>query len=89
MRVVVLFRDKEDSTRTVTDFLRDFERQTGHLLETIDPDTEGGSAFCNTYGIVEYPTIIAMTNDGIMQNLWRGLPLPTISELSYYVQNNN
>ena len=66
--------------------MHDFERQTGHELETLDPDTSGGIQFCNTYDIVDYPTIIAISDDSVMQNIWRGLPLPTISELSYYVQ---
>lgn len=86
MRVVVVFKDKTDYTRPVLDFLRDFQNQTGHILETIDPDTPEGTDFCNTYGIVEYPTIIASSDDGVMQNIWRGIPLPTISEVSYYVQ---
>jgi len=37
------------------------------------------------YDIVEYPTIIALSDSGQLQNLWRGLPLPTISEVSFYV----
>lgn len=86
MRVVVIYKDNTDYTRTVLDYLRDFERQTGHQLETLDPDTPGGVQFCGTYDIVEYPTIIAISDDTVMQNSWRGLPLPTISELSYYVQ---
>lgn len=86
MRVVIVFKDKTDYTRTVLDYLRDFERQTGHALETLDPDTEGGSQFCSIYGIVEYPYVVAISDSGVMQNSWRGLPLPTISELSYYVQ---
>lgn len=85
MRVIVIFKDRTDYAHTVLDFLRDFEHQTGHVLETLDPDTPGGSQFCDTYDIVEYPTIIAISNDGIMQNTWRGLPLPTINEVSYYV----
>jgi len=86
MRVVVIFKDNTDKTRTVLDYLRDFERQTGHQLETMDPETPSGMHFCETYDIVEYPTIIALSDDTAMQNVWRGLPLPTISELSYYVQ---
>ena len=86
MRVVVIYKDQTDFTRPVTDFLRDFEHQTGHTLETIDPDTIEGSLFCETYDIVDYPTIIALSDDGLMQNTWNGLPLPTISEVSYYVQ---
>ena len=43
------------------------------------------SDFCRTYDIVEYPTIIALSADSQMQNMWSGLPLPTISEVSFYV----
>jgi hypothetical protein len=86
MRVVVVYKDEHDYTRTVIDFLRDFEHQTGHVLETIDPDSVEGTLFCNTYEIIDYPAIIATSDDGAMQNTWNGLPLPTISEVSYYVQ---
>jgi hypothetical protein len=69
----------------VLDYLRDFERQTGHVLETVDPESAAGADFCRTYDIVEYPSIAALSDDGVLQNLWRGRPLPTISEVSYYV----
>jgi hypothetical protein len=86
MRIVVVFKEKTDYASTVTDFLRDFEYQTGHKLETLDPETPDGVQFCETYDIVEYPSIVAMSDDGILQNFWRSLPLPTISELSFYIQ---
>ena len=86
MRVVVIYKDRTDKTRTVLDFLRDFEHQTGHVLETMDPDTAEGMLFCDTYGIVDYPAIIALSDGGVMQNFWRGVPLPTINEVSYYIQ---
>ncbi len=86
MRVVVLYRDNTDYARTVIEFLHDFEHQTGHSLEILDPDSPEGMLFCDTYGIFDFPTLIATTEDGVMQNTWNGLPLPTISELSYYVQ---
>ncbi|MDN5274134.1 MAG: hypothetical protein JWP06_35 [Candidatus Saccharibacteria bacterium] len=85
MRTIIVYKDETDYTRTVTDYLRDFKRQTGHDIETLDPDTADGADFCRTYDIVEYPSVIAMSDDGHMQNVWRGLPLPTISEVSYYV----
>jgi len=86
MRVIVIFKDQTDYSHEVFDYLSDFKRQTGHELETLDPDTASGTHFCNTYDIVEYPSVIAISDDGTMQNLWRGLPLPTISEVSGYVQ---
>jgi len=85
MRVVVVYKEETDYARQVTDYLRDFERQTGHQLETLNPDTADGAGFCRTYDIVEYPTLIAISDDGALQNMWRGLPLPTVSEVSYYV----
>lgn len=85
MRVVAIYNEERDYTREVLDYLRDFERQTGHAIESLDPDSPEGMHFCRTYDIVEYPTLIATSDDGAMQNMWRGLPLPTISEVSFYV----
>jgi hypothetical protein len=84
MRVVVVTKDNTDYARTVIEFMHDFQHQTGHELETLDPDTAEGTSFCETYDIVEYPTLIAVADDGSLQNSWTGLPLPTISEVSYY-----
>lgn len=84
MRVVVVYKENTDYAREVLDYLRDFKHQTGRDLATLDPDTTEGEQFCQAYDIVEYPTVIAISDDSVMQNMWRGLPLPTISELSYY-----
>lgn len=86
MSVTVVYKPESDHARTVEDFLRDFTRQTGTELTVLDPDTSDGTAFCRVYDIVEYPTIIAVTTEGQLLNNWRGLPLPTISEVSYYTQ---
>lgn len=85
MKVVIIYKSESDHAREVMNYMRDFSRQTGHELETIDPDTRDGGAFCRVYDIVEYPTIVALSDTGQMQNMWRGRPLPTINEVSYYV----
>ncbi|OYW42847.1 hypothetical protein B7Z28_01195 [Candidatus Saccharibacteria bacterium 32-45-3] len=85
MKTVIVYKDESDHAREVIDYLRDFERQTGRTIETIDPDTPDGAQFCRVYDVVEYPSVVAMSDDGRLQNLWRGRPLPTISEVSYYV----
>lgn len=84
MRAVVIYKEESDHAREVIDYLADFVRQTGRELETVDPETADGAAFCRTYDIVEYPSIAALSDDGVLQNLWRGRPLPTIAEVSYY-----
>lgn len=88
MRVVAVWRDNTDYARTVTTFLTDFARQTGRTIEELDPDTKEGESFCRAYDIVEYPTIIAVSDGGQVQQLWKGTTLPTISEVSYYVSQN-
>lgn len=85
MRTVVVTKENMDYSRSVTTFLGDFQRQTGRELEVINPDSLDGGSFCRTYDIVEYPTVIALSDDGRVQNMWSGNSLPTISEVSYYV----
>lgn len=84
MRVVVVYKSESDHAREVFSWLRDFKAQTGRDIEQIDPDTPQGAGFCRTYDVVEYPSMLAMSDDGQLQNFWRGRPLPTISEVSYY-----
>lgn len=86
MKTFIVYKEASDHGRAVTDYLRDFTRQTGKQLETVDPETREGIATCEAYDIVEYPSVVALGDDGVMQNMWRGLPLPTISEISYYVR---
>ena len=86
MKTYVIYKDSSDHARAVIDYLRDFKRQTGKDLATIDPNSPEGADICRSYDVVEYPTILSTDDQGIMQQMWRGLPLPTISEVSYYAQ---
>lgn len=84
MRAVIVYRAESDHRRPVEEFLHDFTRQTGNIVETYSPDDKEGQEFCRVYDIVEYPTMVALADDGQLLATWRGLPLPTISEVSYY-----
>jgi hypothetical protein len=88
MRVVVVSKDDREYSRAVTMFSEDFARQTGRVLEVLDPESREGELFCRTYDILDYPTIAALSNDGQMQNMWQGQALPTISEVSYYASQD-
>lgn len=85
MRTVVIYKENSDHAREVIDYLRDFEAQTGENLETVDPDTREGSSLCRLYDVVEYPTIITITDNGDLRQLWRGRPLPQIDQVAYYL----
>ena len=88
MRVVVVYRQNTDYSRSVETFVSDFTRQTGRTLETVDPDSLDGITFCSSYDIIEYPSVIALSHDGPVQNIWKSTMLPTISEVSYYATQN-
>ena len=84
MRVIIVYKENSDHAREVIDYLRDFKRQTGKMLEEIDPEKRENIGFVEAYDVVEYPTILALTDDGQVVNSWRGTPLPMINEVSYY-----
>ncbi len=84
MRVVVVYKEASDHGREVREYLRDYRRFTGKQIEELNPETRDGESFCRAYGVVEYPTIIAIDNSGQMQQMWRGRPLPLFDQVSYY-----
>lgn len=85
MKTVVVYKSDSEHGRIVEEFLRDFTKQTGKQLEVVDPESRAGASFCQTYDIVEYPSLIALDDRSQMIQLWKGQPLPRMSEVSYYV----
>ena len=83
MRVVCIYRDNQDYTRSVDEWIENIRRQTGHEVETMDPDTNTG--FCEAYDVVEYPTILALDDQGAVRASWRGKTLPLINEVLFYM----
>lgn len=82
MRVICVYKDGYDYTRSVEEWLENFRRQTGREIEKMNPDEN--AEFCETYDIVEYPTIVALGNAGEIRAMWRGKNLPLINEVLYY-----
>ena len=85
MRIVCVWKEQSDYARTVRDFLRAFEHQTGSEIESLDPDTRAGATFAQAHDVVEYPTIMVVDDRSAVVEQWRGLPLPMVSQVSYYL----
>jgi hypothetical protein len=85
MKTLLLYRPNSPHERVVLDYLRDFKMQTGRDLPTLDIDTPEGIELCRIYDIMQYPAILVRNDDGHMQNIWVGEPLPRIGEVGYYV----
>jgi hypothetical protein len=86
MRVVLVYKQAMDYSRQVDEYLHDFEKQTGHTLQIMDPESPEGVSFAKAHDLWEFPSVVALADDGSVLNTWKGLPLPLINELSYYVQ---
>ncbi len=85
MRVVIVWREESDYARSVIEWLHDCERRIGHGPESLSPDEPEGESLCTAYDIVEYPTMIAIDNDGKVLQEWRGQTLPRIDDVAYYL----
>ena len=88
MRVVIIWRENADYSRTVIDWLHDYEKRTGTQIESYSPDEPDGESLCRAYDIVEYPTMMAIDTDGKILQMWRGTELPRIGDVSYYTMNH-
>ena len=86
MRIVVVYKDHSDHGREVREYIEDFERQTGLKVEVMDPDSGRNEFFLRPYDVVEYPTFLAITDEGRLLQQWRGKPLPLFDEIAYYAR---
>ena len=86
MRIVVVYKDYSDHGREVREYIEDFERQKGLKVEVMDPDSGRNEFFLRAYDVVEYPTILAITDEGRLLQQWRGKPLPLFDEVAYYAR---
>lgn len=69
--------------------MRDFQRQffdAGKKVEMVSMDSRDGVAKAELYGIMQFPTLLAVENDGSLLNAWIGLPLPLMNDVAGYAQ---
>lgn len=81
-RLVMVYREASDHRSAVESFIRDYKKRTNRVIETINPDDRDGVNFCRLHDIVEYPTLVVIGYDGAVHHQWRGVMLPTISEVA-------
>jgi hypothetical protein len=90
MKVVILYRPNSDQARKVEEFVADYKRNHGTRgLEVLDVDSREGSAMASLYDIMSFPTILALADDGGVQNSWQGEMLPLMDELAYYTNSDD
>jgi hypothetical protein len=83
MKVAVVYRSKSDHERAVLEFEHEFKHRTGRNLDMQDVSTRDGASMASLYGIVSYPTVLALADDGRLMQQWPG-SIPLLNEVQYY-----
>lgn len=83
-----MYRPNSEYARRAEEYIADFERfHPGRQMEIHDLDSAAGSEMARLYGVMEYPAVIALKDDGQMQQMWSGIErLPLMNDLAYYAQ---
>ena len=84
MRVIVLYRPNSEHERSVTTFQRDYQFRTGNPVELVSLDTPEGDGVAKVYDVTSYPAVLVLAEDGSIQQLWQGEPLPLINDVAGY-----
>lgn len=88
MRLLVIYRPKSEHSRSIESFIREFKyRHTtdNNLLEVLNIDTREGAAMASLYDVVQYPAVLALSDDGQLLKSWEGDTMPVIDEVAGYV----
>jgi hypothetical protein len=86
MKVVILYRPQSEHSRIVEQYVHDFERQRGEVIELVSLETKEGAAMASLYDVVQYPALLALNDDGQIRKSWEGEQLPLMNEVAgYYV----
>lgn len=87
MKVLVLYHQQSDHLGLVEDFVRDFKRFKGKTLKKVSLETPEGDNLAKLYDVTQYPAFLATSDDGILQRMWQGIPMPLMDELEYYTKD--
>lgn len=85
MKILILYRPASEHSRRIEEFIRGYQdRHHTHAIEVLSLDTRDGAATASLYDIMQYPAILVIQNDGSVQRVWQGDPLPLMDEVASY-----
>jgi len=88
MKLLVLYRPNSEHASKTESFVRELGQRYPEIkkVEYLDLNTRGGAAAASIYDVLQYPGIIAATDDGIPQQVWQGDMLPLLSDVASHFQ---
>lgn len=82
----MLYHPESEFARSVEEYVRDFERTKGRVIEAISLETPQGADMAKLYGIVAYPALLAVRDNGELLKDWQGEILPLMNEVAGYLE---
>jgi thioredoxin-like negative regulator of GroEL len=86
MRTFILYHPNSDHARAVEQFAHDFRVQQSRGVELVSLETREGSDLATLYGIMNYPSIVSVMDNGQLLKQWEGLPPPLMNEVAAYAE---
>jgi methyl coenzyme M reductase alpha subunit len=85
MKVLIFYRPESEQSRSVDEFVHEFtHRHPGSELTLVDVDSVAGAQQAEVYDVMQYPTVVAVGNDGATLQRWDSGMMPLINEVAYY-----
>jgi methyl coenzyme M reductase alpha subunit len=85
MKVLIFYRVDSEEHRLVDEFIHEFKRRYPELELTLtDVDSIAGSRDADVYDVVQYPTVIAVSNSGATLQRWAAGQMPLMNEVAYF-----
>jgi len=88
MKVYIIYQSDSEHARRVEEYVHDFRKeQTTRRVQLLDVNTKEGAQTAELYDIVQYPAVLALSNDGQILKDWQG-EFPLMNELAYYASQD-
>jgi len=86
MNVLVLYRPNTEYRSAVDEFVRSFQQRAAdaYKIELLSVDTREGSVKAQLYDVMQFPAVLVVDDQGLMQQMWVGENLPLIDEVIAY-----
>jgi hypothetical protein len=86
MKLTVLYRPNSEYARMVEEYMHEFTRLHAEAdTSLVDIDSAEGILEAGVYDIMEFPALIATSNDGSLLSMWTGEQLPLMDEVMGYI----
>jgi hypothetical protein len=83
----MLYRRRSEHATEVEQFVRDIAKSHSlQKVDLVDVDTRDGISTASLYGVMQYPAVLTLANDGQLIKDWQGKPLPLMDEVAYYAR---